>query len=579
VTTLDAALGALRALETSRWVGFDTETRPDGVGTPRYKPGLDPYLSAIRLMQLGTATDAYVLDTGLVDPTPWLWWIKTHADRLIVQNGRFDLAHLQQMGVFVARVWDTLIADQLLRAGERGGASLGDLSERYLGETMDKSLQASEWSRELSDDQWEYAGRDVTKLPRLREILAAKLKAQGMERIAQVEFLAVPAFAMLGRSGFVLDREQWASLTEAAESELEEAERQLHDVLPSPAQQMTLFGDGGPGLNLLSPSQVQQALAAMGIELASTDEHHLKALDHPVGTLLLKHREFATRLKMCFRPMPGFVHPVTGRVHAEYWQMAAASGRTASSNPNMQQVPREREIRQCFGVAPGHALVVADYSQIELRIVAEESGDERMIEAFRRGADIHRQTAALVTGKNPEEVTKAERQMAKAVNFGICYGMGASGLVAYAHDAYGVAMSQAEAETFRKRYFEAYAGVAKWHHRQLWRAKKHGGVRTRGGRWRPLPEPSVTKSTNSPVQGTGADILKAALGAVAPVAFARGWKLISEVHDEISLEVPEEAATDAQDFLTKTMVEAGRRYLRHVPVEAEANVGRTWADK
>lgn len=202
-----------------------------------------------------------------------------------------------------------------------------------------------------------------------------------------------------------------------------------------------------------------------------------------------------------------------------------------------------------------------------------------MLDAFRRGVDIHRQTAALVTGKEPESVSKEERQMSKAINFGICYGMGSAGLVAYAHDAYGVTLDQGEAETFRKRYFEAYPKVQEWHHRQLYRAKQHGGVRTLGGRWRPLSEPSVTKATNSPTQGTGADILKAALGAVAPQAFARGWSLVSEVHDEISLEVPTDEAAEAQAFLTETMVAAGKRYLHRVPVEAEAVVGRTWADK
>jgi DNA polymerase-1 len=416
-------------------------------------------------------------------------------------------------------------------------------------------------------------------LPRLREALERKIRAQGMARIAEVEFSAVPAFAMLSRTGFVLDLERWGRLTAEAEAELTQVERELHAMLPSPPRQATLFGEDESGVNLLSPAQVQKALLAMGIEVASTDEHHLKALDHPVGGLLLRQRELATRLKMCYRPMPDFVHPLTGRVHAEYWQMAAASGRTASSNPNMQQVPREKEIRACFGVAPGNALVVADYSQIELRIVAEESGDPRMLDAFRRGVDIHRQTAALVTGKEPESVSKEERQMAKAVNFGLVYGMGVAGLVAYAHDAYGVTLDQAEAETFRRRYFEAYPKVQEWHRRQLWRAKKRGGVRTLGGRWRPLPEPSVTKATNSPTQGTGADILKAALGAVAPAAFARGWSLLSEVHDEISLEVPADEAADAQALLTETMVTAGERYLHRVPVEAEASVGRTWADK
>jgi DNA polymerase-1 len=157
--------------------------------------------------------------------------------------------------------------------------------------------------------------------------------------------------------------------------------------------------------------------------------------------------------------------------------------------------------------------------------------------------------------------------------------MGAAGLVAYAHDAYGADMTQAQAERFRDRYFQAYAGIAAWHRRQLWRAKKNGGVRTLGGRWRPLPEPSVTKATNSPTQGTGADILKAALGEIAPIAWSRGWNLVAEVHDEIVLETPEGEAQEAARTLKAVMERAARRFLRRVPVEAEAGVGRTWADK
>jgi DNA polymerase-1 len=397
VTTLDQALHALAALDSARWVGLDVETQPRGTGTDRYRPGLDPHLSSVRLVQLGTASEAFVLDTTLVDPTPWLWWLRAHADRIVAQNGRFDLAHLQQMGLFVPTAWDTMLADQLLRPGEREGSGLDDLALRYLGETVDKSLQNSDWSRELTDEQWEYAGRDVMVLPRLREALATRLRAKRMDAIAQVEFAAVPAFAMLSRSGFVLDTDRWRELTAQAEADLAVAEDELRRVLPPPLRQRMLFGDTD-GIDLMSPQQVRDALGRMGIDIPSTDEHHLKALDHPVARLLLRHRELATRLKMCFRPMPGFVHPSTGRVHAEYWQLAAASGRTASSSPNMQQVPREREVRECFTAAPGRALVIADYSQIELRIAAEESGDRRMIEAFERGLDVHRQTAALVTG-------------------------------------------------------------------------------------------------------------------------------------------------------------------------------------
>jgi len=579
VTTVAGALDALTALDSAPWVGIDTETRKAGEGTKRYQPGLDPYLSRIRLLQLGTATDAYVLDTTQVDPTAWMWWLKDNARKLVGQNARFDLALLQQEGLFIPRVWDTYLADRMLRPDERGGSSLEDIAKRYLGLRLDKTLQASDWGRELTDAQWEYAGQDVTVLPRLRAVLEERIKRLGMLDVARIEFEAVPAFAMLVRTGFVLDQDRWKALWDKAEADLADVERQLLQILPSGVRQGVLFGAQPVGVNLKSPDQVRDALARLGIAVESTDEHHLKALGHPVAAMLLKHRELATRLKMFFRPMLGYVHPLTGRVHSEYWQLGAASGRTTSSNPNLQQIPREAEVRGCFGVAPGHVLVVADYSQIELRIAAEVSGDERMIDAFRRGVDIHRQTAALVTGKDLNEVTKSERQTAKSLNFGLLFGMSWQGLQTYAKDVYGVEMTTNDAELFRTRYFEAYPGIASWQHRQLWRAKKYGGVRTLGGRWRPLPEAGLTRACNSPVQGCGSDMLKLALGQLAPIVFSRGWQIISEVHDEISLEVPADEGEEARTVLSAAMVGAGERYLKKVPVEAAACLAKSWADK
>lgn len=578
--TVDAAASALVSLEHAEWVGFDVETAPAASqGSQRYRPGLDPYLSQIRLLQLSTPTEAYVLDTHAVSPELWLWWIQSHAPRIIAHNGRFDLSHLQHAGIFVPRVWDTMIADQLLRVGESGGSSLADVSERYLGRKLDKTLQTSDFGGDLSMDQLTYAARDAAILPLLHQALGPRLVKHGLKRAALLEFEAVPAFAMLSRSGFVLNQDRWSELTTKAEEDLARTEAELYKVLPSPAQQGTLFGEPERSLNLMSPAQVKASLALLGIHLESTNEHYLRSVDHPVTKLLLHHREVSQVLKMFLRPLPDQVHPITGRIHAEYWQMAAASGRTASSNPNMQQIPHAKEIRGCFGAAQNRALVIADYSQVELRIAAELSGDVKMIDAFRCGEDVHRQTAALVTGKAPQDVTKAERQLAKAVNFGIVYGMGAGGLVAYAHDTYGVSMTLEEATMFRTRYLDNYAGVAAWHWKQLSKARKQGGTRTLSGRWRPLPEPTVSSATNSPTQGTGADILKCALALIAPVAYRNSWNLVAEVHDEIAIEAPAHQAEEAKEALSKAMAEAGKRFLHRVPVEAEAKVVATWAEK
>ncbi len=578
VQDLHEALMALGRLDSAPWVGLDLETMPDGrPGTPRYRPGLDPYLSRIRLIQLGTQSEAFVLDTTRVSPVPWLWWLRDHSAKIVAQNARFDLAHLQQAGVFLPGAWDTMLSDQLLRPGQKD-SSLGALSERYLGESMDKTAQKSDWAGELTDAQLEYAGRDVLILPRLHEVLRDKLRSQKLVQAARLEFAAIPAFAMLSRTGFVLDLNRWEDRRERTEAELSQVEAELLRLLPPPARQGVLFGEP-EAVNLQSPEQVLSALRRLGLEVASTSEHHLKSLDHPAATLLLKHRELATYLKMFGRPMPGYVHPDTGRIHAEYWQLGAASGRTTSTSPNMQQLPHDKETRALFGAMPGNALVIADYSQIELRIACEISGDRNMLEAFAKGEDIHRRTAALVTGKAADDVTKADRQLAKAINFGLVYGMQPQGFQAYARDAYGVSLTGEEAERFHQAFFQAYPGLQRWHYAQTARAKRSGAVRTLSGRLRPFENVLLTTATNTPVQGTGADMLKAALGTLAPLVWSRNWQIVGEVHDEIVLEVPESEAEEAASCLQTAMVGAGQRFLRRVPVEAEATIGHTWADK
>ena len=592
IDDLDATLDALSEIDRSEWVGLDLETAPSRKprnsrsllpltldGKPRYLPGLDPHLSEIRLLTLSTMDRSLVLDTWRTHPGPWLEWLRDHGGRVIIHNAKFDLAHLQQAGLYIPSAWDTMLADRLLRAGLSGSASLQAVAERYLNKSMDKGLQTSDWSGDLSAEQLEYAAQDAMILPRLRVEMGGRLLKAGLRLAATIEFGAVPAFAMLSRTGLMLDSDAWAKLAMAAESELLEVEAKLREMLPGPPAPLTFFETEPVPVNLQSPEQVKDALQRLGINVAGTDEHELSLIDHPVAELLLRHRTLTTKLKMFLRKMPAMVHPLTGRVHADYWQLGAASGRTTSSNPNIQQIPHDPTYRRCFMSGPGRTLVIADYSQIELRIVAEEAMDPRMLAAFEEGVDIHRQTAALVTGKDPEQVSKEERQMAKAVNFGLVYGMGAPGLVAYAWDAYGVRMSLSQASAFRKRYFEAYPNVKAWHDHQVAAAKRDGGVRTLTGRIRTMDKPLLTVAANSPTQGTGADILKLALSPVAKMCFERGWDLVAEVHDEIVLEVPDGEEQEAAAELEKLMVAAGQKVLKQVKVEAESSTGKTWADK
>lgn len=221
---------------------------------------------------------------------------------------------------------------------------------------------------------------------------------------------------------------------------------------------------------------------------------------------------------------------------------------------------------------------MADYSQMELRVAAEISGDSKMIQAYQSGEDLHTLTASLMMKISIEEVTKYDRQAAKPVNFGLIYGMGAQGLKDYAKNSYGSEMSLAEAKVFRERFFEAYIGVSEWH-------AKTKRMRTRetwtlGGRRRVWEKyPRITELYNSPVQGTAADIIKKALTLLPEVLDGTDSRIIGCVHDEILLETRKENAQRVATILTSVMEEAGRFYLKNVPVLTEARVATSWADK
>ena len=208
-----------------------------------------------------------------------------------------------------------------------------------------------------------------------------------------------------------------------------------------------------------------------------------------------------------------------------------------------------------------------------------------MIEAYRNGQDLHRLTASLILDKPVEEVTKGDRQIAKSANFGLLYGMGASGFKKYAESNYGVNLTLKEAEAFRDKFFKAYQGLAKWHKqtkKQMYRDKDAGvniETRTLANRRRLMPEPSPQQLLNTPVQGTGADLFKLALSRLPEALAGTDARIIGTVHDEIILECPEQTAAKAADILSTVMVEAGIEFLTRVPVEAEASIGDSWADK
>ncbi len=264
-----------------------------------------------------------------------------------------------------------------------------------------------------------------------------------------------------------------------------------------------------------------------------------------------------------------------GRVYPEFKQIGAITGRMASLNPNVQNIPRH--LRRIFKAEKGNLFVIADFSQIELRIASEYVKEERMIRAFKEGKDLHRYTASLFLGKPEEEITKEERQLAKAVNFGLIYGISAKGLVEYAK-TYGIDLSLETAQSIRSAFFEYYKGFKEWHERvkrELKEKKESRGYTLLG---REYTAHTFPDGVNYPIQGTGADLLKLAVLMFSAELKHKNMqaRLVNLVHDEVVVECKEEEAQEIKNLLEKAMKHAGRIVLKEVPVEVEVVIKERW---
>jgi DNA polymerase-1 len=407
----------------------------------------------------------------------------------------------------------------------------------------------------------------VEVLAPLLQALAAKVQEASLVEVARIERRCLPAVVWMARQGLALDRRTWLSLAGAANEEAGRLEAQLND--RAPPRPGSLFPEPW---NWNSPQQAQQALALAGCTVENTADETLAAADHPLARLLRRYR--LARKRGSTYGIDWLSHVADdGRVYPSWRQIGAASGRMSCSDPNMQQLPRG-DYRCCIHAPPGRVLVKADYSQIELRIAAKVSGDEALLEAYRQGDDLHTRTARTVLGI--VEVTKQDRQLAKALNFGLLYGMGARGFRQYAKSQYGLDLSEEEASRYRDAFFRTYPGLAAWHRRV--RTRRVTETRTLAGRRRLLSDQTPdTHRLNTPIQGTGADGLKLALALLwerqgeVPAAFP-----VLAVHDEIVVEAPADQAADAAAWLKKALVEAMTPLVEPVPVEVEVKTGTTW---
>ena len=554
-------------------------TGAEAIGADIETTDLSPRDGKTRLLQLATPDETFVVDVFAVRDLSPLKGVLENGPVKIFHNSKFDLAFLrEEHGIPVSPVFDTMLATQLLDGGNYGASyALEAVAERYLDEAVDKSERRADWSGELSRAQLEYAARDAEILLPLRERLAGKLEEEGLGYISEIEFGAVAAIAEMELAGIKLDVARWKELEKTVRERRDRAAEHLESFFPPPEGVLPLEGLG-PRLNLNSPKQITDAFRTLGIELPDTKVWTLLKIEHPAAKALLEYRELQKKLGTYLETYPSFVHPKTGRIHANFLQCRVPTGRLACTNPNIQQIPHEDEFRRCFVAEEGNVLVIADYSQIELRILAEVSDDPAFVGAFQRGDDLHRLTAATMYGVPMEEVSKDQRSAAKRINFGLMYGRGARSLSAQ------LGTDEERGRQLIDEYFANYPKVQRFLQMTANRAMRDRTLRTLAGRVRKFGNDPVAddrgamrrEAMNYPIQGASADIAKLALGYVREELADLDARLINSIHDEFVVECEEGISGEVSERTRGAMIRAGEEILTKVPVDVEVVVSREW---
>jgi len=591
ITTWERFDAWLQQIQAAELVGLDTETDSlDGmkariVGISfATEPGRAAYIPLAH--SYPDAPEQLPLDEVLAKLKPWL---EDERSGKMGQNIKYDLHVFANAGITVRGYrHDTMLESYVLEAHRTHG--LEALAERHLGrkglsyeDLCGKGANQIPFAQVDVTKATEYSGEDSEMALQVHQTLWPELEADaGMRYVyEQIEMPVSVVLERIERHGVLIDAGVLARQSQQLAERMVALEQEAYTIAGQP-------------FNMGSPKQIGEILfGKLGLPVKkktasgapSTDEEVLQELaaDYPLPAKILDHRSLAKLKGTYTDKLPLMVNATTGRVHTNYAQAVAVTGRLASNDPNLQNIPirtpEGRRVREAFIAPPGHVLMSADYSQIELRIMAHISEDPGLLKAFAEGIDVHRATASEVFNVAVPDVTGEQRRYAKVINFGLIYGMGAFGL------ASNLGIEQKAAKDYIERYFARFAGVKRYMDETRQSAAQRGYVSTLFGRRIYLPEilggngprkaGAERQAINAPMQGTAADLIKLAMIAVQKALDdeRRATRMVMQVHDELVLEVPQTELEWAQEAIPRLM--AGVAQLK-VPLLAEVGVGANW---
>lgn len=580
-----AAAAVAKMMEQDCLIGIDTETEALDKYRSRSEAALSPHLAKIRLIQTYNNRAVCVFDMKFID-CPELFIPFLESKRFIAHNALFDLMFFMRMGVRHMDIGCTYILAKLMFHAKRPTdeglkGSLEGLCMGLWGERILKENQASDWSvPDLTFEQVEYAALDAVAVMRVAETLAPIITSFKMERYYKLCRDAQHPLARMQLNGMALDIEGHRDLIDDWLGKLNIARKEVIKVL---------------GNDSISPHTIADYLEhnldknhlALWPRTATgklqTDVHAFADFQgtSPIITPFARFQKLKTMTADFGHKLLTQINPETGRLHASYRLNGARTGRLSCSHPNLQQLPRDECVRKNFVPSNDSVFLCADYSQIELRVAAELSRDPAMLDAYKNGIDLHALTASKVSGKPLSQVTKSERQMAKAVNFGFLFGLGSKKFSHYAKKSYGADVSPEEALQAIKTFRETYAGYHAWQLRQAETAAKTLTVRTPCGKLRRLEEDNTYGTAmNHPVQGGACECMLHALIELQRLLGDGPGRLINCVHDEVIVE----CSPDYQHTVAG-LIEASMKYgfLQVFPTGitrgiCEVGAGPSWGE-